>query len=181
MTLRKVVSCGWAGKISFLAHVDSVTGHIITHQLTKTKQEGQDLCKKKANICSLKSKIAVPSNDFRVQHFNFKRSLSDFTECTHSGGKLQKPAKNEILKNREIDGSYLQLQRFDNFWMWSAGNQKRKFCEFAETCMEKLVKSSWVNLFFGGFFDIWNHCDVPFADCERRQTGLCCGRVDERV
>ena len=32
-----------------------------------------------------------------------------------------------------------------NFWMWSAGNRKRKLCEFAEPCMEKLFKSFWVN------------------------------------
>ena len=69
----------------------------------------------------------------------------------HSWAKSQKPAKNEIQKIREIDESYLCLQRFDKFWMWSAGNRKRKLCEFAETSMEKLVKSPWANLCFGGF------------------------------
>ena len=34
---------------------------------------------------------------------------------THSWAKFQKPAKNEIQKNRKIDGSYLCLQRFDKF------------------------------------------------------------------
>ena len=59
----------------------------------------------------------------------------------HSSSKLQKPAINSILKIREIDGSYMRLQRFDKFCMWTAGNRKRKLCEFAETSMEKLVKS----------------------------------------
>ena len=51
----------------------------------------------------------------------------------HSWAKLQKPAKNEIQKIREIDGSYLRLQRFDKFYMWSEATRKRKLCEFAET------------------------------------------------
>ena len=50
-----------------------------------------------------------------------------------------------------IVSTNLCLQRFDKFWMWSAGNRKRKLCEFAETSMEKLVKSPWANLCFGGF------------------------------
>jgi hypothetical protein len=33
----------------------------------------------------------------------------------HSRAKLQKPAKNQVKKIREIDGSYLRLQRFDKF------------------------------------------------------------------
>ena len=33
--------------------------------------------------------------------------------------KRQKPAENEIQKIREIDGSYLYLQRFDKFWICS--------------------------------------------------------------
>jgi hypothetical protein len=51
----------------------------------------------------------------------------------HGGSKLQKPAKNLILKIREIDGSYLHLQRFDKFYMWSAATRKRKLCKFAIT------------------------------------------------
>ena len=46
---------------------------------------------------------------------------------------LQKTAKNEIQKIREIDEPYLCLQRFDKFWMWSSGNRKRKLYEFEET------------------------------------------------
>jgi hypothetical protein len=38
-------------------------------------------------------------------------------QACHSGSKLQKPAKNLILKIREIDRSYLRLQRFDKFYM----------------------------------------------------------------
>jgi hypothetical protein len=55
------------------------------------------------------------------------------------------------LKIREIDRSYLRLQRFDKFYMWSAATRKRKWCKFVITKMEKLVKSHQVIIFFGGF------------------------------
>ena len=56
------------------------------------------------------------------------------------------------MKNREIDWSYLWLQQFDEFWIFSARNdQKRKLCEFSETYMKKFVKSLQFNLIFGGF------------------------------
>ena len=56
------------------------------------------------------------------------------------------------MKNREIDWSYLWLQQFDEFWICSARNdRKRKLCEFSETYMKKFVKSLHVNLVFGGF------------------------------
>ena len=60
--------------------------------------------------------------------------------------KSQNPAKNKFKKIRLIDESHLCLQCFDKFWMWSAGNQKQKLYEFAETSMEKLVKSPRANL-----------------------------------
>ena len=45
---------------------------------------------------------------------SFFDGLARFLHPTqHSGSKLQKPAKNLILKIREIEGSYLSLQRFD--------------------------------------------------------------------
>ena len=37
------------------------------------------------------------------------------TAALHSSSNLQKPAKNKIQKIREIDGSYLCLQQFDEF------------------------------------------------------------------
>ena len=71
---------------------------------------------------------------------------------THSWTKRQKPAKNVIEKIREIQWSYLCLQRFDKFWIWSKYNlRKWKLCEFTETCREKFVKSSWANLFLTSF------------------------------
>ena len=67
-------------------------------------------------------------------------------------GKTSNTAKNKIQKIREINGSYLFFQEFDKFWIWSARNdRKRKLCEFAETCLEKLVKSLLVNFFSAGF------------------------------
>ena len=72
------------------------------------------------------------------------------------GSFCKKPPKTRFKKIREINESYLCLQRFDKFWMWSAGNRKRKLCEFAETSMEKLVKSQRVNLFLWRILAIWN-------------------------
>ena len=79
--------------------------------------------------------------------------------AAHSWAKLEKPAKNEIQKIREIDGSYLRLQRFDKFWMGSSSTRKWKLCKFAETCMEKLVKALWVNLFPAGFSHLEPLCN----------------------
>ena len=38
-----------------------------------------------------------------------------FVLLLHSWAKLQKPAKNKILKNRQINLSYLRMQQFDKF------------------------------------------------------------------
>ena len=57
---------------------------------------------------------------------------------------MQRPAKNEIKKIRVID-------------------RKWRLFEFAETRMEKLVKSRWVNSCFGGF--------STFETTVRRRTG----------
>jgi hypothetical protein len=38
---------------------------------------------------------------------------------THIRDKLEKPAKNYFRKTREIEWSYLCLQQFDKFWMWT--------------------------------------------------------------
>ena len=48
--------------------------------------------------------------------------------------KLQKPAKNKIKK-------FVKLTDHN----CACRNRKWKLCEFAEPCMEKLVKSFWVN------------------------------------
>ena len=45
-------------------------------------------------------------------------------------------------------------------WIWRAGNRKRKSCKFAETCMEILVKSPWVNLFSVGFSHLEPLCSA---------------------
>ena len=70
---------------------------------------------------------------------------------SHSWAKWQKTRQklDYTQKNREIDGSYLCLQKIDKFWMWSVGNRKWKLCKFAETCVEKLVTMR--ELIFGGF------------------------------
>ena len=70
--------------------------------------------------------------------------LSRFDRISAQLGRTVRTSQKGDSKNREIDWSYLFecLQRFDKFRMWSTGNQKRKLFEFAETCKEKLVKSS---------------------------------------
>ena len=78
-------------------------------------------------------------------------ALVALAKAAHSWAKLKKPAQNEIFKNCEIEGSYLCLQKFDKFWIRSAGNHKLKLCEFPDSWMEKHVKSLSANLFFGGF------------------------------
>ena len=40
--------------------------------------------------------------------------------AAHIRDEFQKPAKNYIRKIREIKWSYMCLQPFDKFWMWSA-------------------------------------------------------------
>ena len=63
-------------------------------------------------------------------------------------GQTSKTRKTLDFKNREINGAFLCLQRFDKFWICSARNdRKRKLYEFSETCKKKFVKSVWVNLF----------------------------------
>ena len=74
-----------------------------------------------------------------------------FGAHVHSWVKHQKHAKNLIQEIREIDGSYLCLQRFDKFWMWSTGNRKRKLWKFSKTWMENLVKSHQRHLLLAGF------------------------------
>ena len=68
-------------------------------------------------------------------------------------------------KIREIDGSYLCLQGFDKFWMWSARNdRKQKLFEYAETFMKQFVKSHQVKLFWVGFSylkPMWVRCYRP--------------------
>ena len=45
------------------------------------------------------------------------------------GPNCKKPTKNKIQKIRQIDKSYLCLQRFDKFEMWNGGNRKRNLCK----------------------------------------------------
>ena len=62
-------------------------------------------------------------------------------------------------KIREIDGSYLYLQQFDKFWIWSAQNDRKwKLFEYTETCMKAFVKSLHLNLFFAGFSHLKPTC-----------------------
>ena len=86
--------------------------------------------------------------------------LAQLSARTHTVvPNYKNPPKIKILKIREIDGSYLRLQRFDKFWMWSSSTRKWKLCKFAETCMEKLVKALWVNLFPAGFSHLEPLCN----------------------
>ena len=73
-----------------------------------------------------------------------------------SGPQLGRMAKNppEIIFKKfvKLTRLYLCMQQFEIFWMCRTRNdRKRKLCEFAETCMEKLVKSLRVNSFSASF------------------------------
>jgi hypothetical protein len=46
---------------------------------------------------------------------DFSAVQDELAAAAHSWAKLQKPTINEIEKIREIDESYLCLQRFDKF------------------------------------------------------------------
>ena len=62
------------------------------------------------------------------------RAIQTKAAAVHSCAKRQNPAKYEIKKIREIDGSYLCLLRFDKFCISSAKyDRKQKLCELAET------------------------------------------------
>jgi len=67
----------------------------------------------------------------------FERILSHLDKfakpaATKLGQTSKNPPKNEIKKTSEIT---------------HCCNSKRKLCELAKTCLEKLVKSLWLNLF----------------------------------
>ena len=81
------------------------------------------------------------------------------------------------LKNCETNGSFLCLQRFDKFWIWSGSNdRKRKLCDISGTCKEKLVKSFWVNLISADFSLLKPLCGA--ACCGRRRR---CRAYTERL
>ena len=67
-------------------------------------------------------------------------------------GQTSKTRQKLDWKIHEIDCSCFCLQRFDKHWKWSAhNNRKQKLCKYDETCLEKLVKSLWIYLFWAGF------------------------------
>ena len=83
--------------------------------------------------------------------------------AAHSWAKLEKPAKNEIQKIREIDGSYLCLLRFEKIlnlkcMQWPETDVMWTVCEITSS-----------KLIFGGFVPFWNHC----ADAWRTTTMHC--------
>ena len=80
-----------------------------------------------------------------IWHLDLARAWAEasfkcsFLTTKHSWANRQKPVKNWIQKIREIDGSYLCLQQFDKFWLWSASNDDRKLKLFES--WKKIVKS----------------------------------------
>ena len=94
-----------------------------------------------------RTSVTAMSCHFMINSIIKLKYFFTFPGLIESGGQrtvgsyCKKIRRKRDSKIREIDWSYLCLQRFDKFWTWSAGKQKRKLSEFAETCMEKLVKS----------------------------------------
>ena len=79
-------------------------------------------------------------------------SLFLWKEEAHIWTKLQKLAKNEIKKFVKKTDHTCARNGLTNFECRAqTGNRKRKLYKFSETCMEKFVKSLWVNLFWADF------------------------------
>ena len=54
--------------------------------------------------------------------------------------------------NHFVNSFSARFRQFKIFWMCRTRNdRKRKLCDFSQTCMEKLVKSLWVNSFSASF------------------------------
>ena len=87
----------------------------------------------------------------KLQGRDAPTKMAAFHFTAHNWAKSKKKRQKRVQKFREIVESYLCKQRFHKFWMWRAGNRKRKLCKFTETCNEKLVKITLVELFFSGF------------------------------
>ena len=90
----------------------------------------------------------------------------------HSWAKSQKPSKNEIFKkslNERVISIPATVWQILNVKLMN--DRKRKSSKSVETCSEKLVKSPWVNLIFGGFQPFENTvCRVADA-APRRAAG----------
>ena len=72
-----------------------------------------------------------------------------YLPISHSGTKFKKSAK---IKNKIIDFTYAckSLTDFENEANEMTGNGNY-LCEYAETCLEKVVKPLQVNLFLAVF------------------------------
>ena len=77
----------------------------------------------------------------------FRVTTTTRTGTTYSVTQLDQIEKTrqKLSKIWEIDRSYSCLQQFDKFCM------QRKLCEFAETCLKKIVKSIQAILFSADF------------------------------
>ena len=90
----------------------------------------------------------------------------------HIRDKLQKPAENYIRKIREIDWSYLCLQQFDKFWMWSA---KKTGNGINVNQMKIALKNSWNQIkwtYYWSILPTWNHSVLWSWDWEWKSTKL---------
>ena len=82
----------------------------------------------------------------------------------HSWAKLQKPAKNVILKIVKLTDHTCACNDLTNFECESQATGNGRCENFQKLAWKHLVKSSWANLFFGGF--------LAFLEplCARRRT-----------
>ena len=77
--------------------------------------------------------------------------LSVVTGLSHSWVKFKIPAKNEIQKIRENDGSYLFLQRFDKFLIWNTQWPETEAIWICWNLDGKTREITLGELIFGGF------------------------------
>ena len=93
---------------------------------------------------------ATPYSEFGFRYVLRYHACTDTQLCQTS-----KTCQKLDWKTREFDGSYLCLQWFDKFWLWSASKTE------ANLNMQKLAwKNSWNHIkltYFWRVVAIWNH------------------------
>ena len=99
-------------------------------------------------LLHIMAKALLSSGRFSYGSCHF---LSVVTGLSHSWVKFKIPAKNEIQKIRENDGSYLFLQRFDKFLIWNTQWPETEAIWICWNLDGKTREITLGELIFGGF------------------------------
>ena len=93
--------------------------------------------------------------------------MAAFHFTAHNWAKSKKNRQKRVQKFREIVESYLCKQRFHKFWMWRAGNRKRKLCKFYRNLQ---WKNSWKSLWLNFFSAVFCHLEPLCNPSTQAQT-----------